>query len=42
MQTSLQGIAKKAILMCLLRKATISEEPSAVVPLAGICAGAVR
>ncbi len=43
MQTSLQGIAKKAKKNFLsFTEASISEEPSAVVPHAGICAGAVR
>ena len=39
MQTSLQGIAKKAITILSFTEASISEEPSAVVPHAGICAG---
>jgi len=42
MQTSLQGMAKKAITILSFTEASISEEPSAVIPHAGICAGAVR
>ena len=42
MQTSLQGIAKKGDTNLSFTEVSISEEPSAVVPHAGICAGAVR
>ena len=42
MQTSLRGIRQKAKNNCRITELNISEEPGAVVPHAGICAGDVE
>lgn len=42
MQTSLREIKQKAKKFCLITELNISEEPGAVVPHAGICAGGMK